>query len=160
MAYERVTNQKGGDGSEHPDGPINKWTVIGQTAEGSYGGRREGKFGPLFQIGGRTWAGHTVLSSALKDIPVGTQVKVVYLGKVRGQSGVEYKNFDVFVDRGESASATPQAATPLDQLYQQILNEKGPVIANALLAATQMSSDPLEALRDAAKQIGVEEVPF
>jgi hypothetical protein len=34
----------------------------------------------------------------LGDLPVGTKVKVVYLGRETGKSGQQYKNFDVFVD--------------------------------------------------------------
>ncbi len=158
MAYEKVNNRGGGDGVD--PGLINKWTVTGQTAEGGYEGMREGKFGKLIQIGGRTWAGHTVLVGALKDIPVGTLVKVEYLGKVRGQSGVEYNNFDVYKDTGSTVPVQLPPPSPFDELCRQIAAEKGQVIADALKTATRSSSDPLEALRDAAKQVGVEALPF
>jgi|LDZT01.1.fsa_nt_gi hypothetical protein len=40
--------------------------------------------------------GSTVLDSRLKDVAIGDEVAILYLGKVESDSGQTYKNFRVF----------------------------------------------------------------
>lgn len=46
----------------------------------------------LIKVG--VW-GSTVLDSKFEEIPIGSQVKVEYLGKAKGKSDKEYKDFKV-----------------------------------------------------------------
>ena len=41
----------------------------------------------------------TVLADRLSRVPLGAMVKIVYLGKKMGDSGREYKDYDVFIDK-------------------------------------------------------------
>jgi hypothetical protein len=165
MAFVKIN---GGD----QGGQINSWKTIGQEAEGSFGGFKPGKFGPqsLVEIGNRTFTAGAVLKRHLRDVAFGAKVKVVYLGKLRGATGTEYGNFDVFVDTeqqtqpgGNGAGVGPTLSDDqrFDLLYAKIQKEKGPMIASALLG---LSGNKLDALRDAAAQVGVtdttETVPF
>lgn len=171
MAYQKINSKQSGSNGDGGES-ILRWQAIGQEAEGSFNGFKAGKYGPksLIDIGGRIYTADTVIKSALESTPVGSKIKVVYLGKNRGSSGSEYKNFDVYVDGPEQPQPQNGSVVALsdDQkynlLYTKILREKGKVIADALAAATQMSNDKLGTLREAAAQVGVvdntEEVPF
>jgi hypothetical protein len=167
MAFKVVNGQtaEGGEGAT-----LYRWTTRSQTLVGIYEGVCAGKYGPDSIIKLRTPEGPvdvpngTVLRSALKKLTVGALVQIVYLGKRRGKSGAEYMDFEVSVDDGPvggvvTASTAPD---PYAELVQRIRTEKGPAMANALAAATGLSSDPLTALQEAVVQIGmaVEAVPF
>lgn len=172
MPYEKVYDQEQ-NGDKRESG-ITKWSVPGQTVEGTLTAKRRGKYGWLYDIGGMTYSGASVLDGKMQSIAEGSKVKVVYLGTRASQTPGRkpYHVFDVYVDRPISQQPVsvpsvfnvPRPA-PLYQgqyesLYQQLVNEKGQVIADALKAATGLSNDPLGALRDAARQVGVEAVPF
>jgi hypothetical protein len=168
MAFQKIN---GKDSKDFSDSPILKWQNIGQEAEGRFGGFKGNKYGPksLVLIGDKTYASHTVIGSALADTPIGSIIKLVYLGKARGASGSEYKDFDVFVDTPDSAGTEPVRSNDVvtglsdqqkfDLLLIKIQAEKGPVIATALKNATIMSNDKLGTLREAAAQVGVDTTP-
>lgn len=51
-----------------------------------------------FKENGKTLTcyGSTILDKHLKDFPVGTPVRITYLGKKKGLRGQEYKAYDIF----------------------------------------------------------------
>ena len=162
MPYEKVYDQEQ-NGDKRESG-ITKWSMPGQTVEGTLTAKRRGKYGWLYDIGGMTYAGASVLDGKMEAIPEGSKVKIVYLGTRASQTPGRkpYHVFDVYVDRpvGTPAPQAPASVDPYASLYRQLVEEKGQVIADALKAATSLSNDPLGALRDAARQVGVEAVPF
>ena len=161
MTYEKVYDQE--QSGDKGESGITKWSMPGQTVEGTLTAKRRGKYGWLYDIGGMTYAGASVLDGKMEAIPEGSKVKIVYLGTRASQTPGRkpYHVFDVYVDRPIGPPvATPTSADPYQSLYMQLVNEKGQVIADALKAATSLSNDPLGALRDAARQVGVEAVPF
>jgi len=143
--------------------PILKWNSVGQSVEGVYKGTREGKFGPLAIV--QTSAGETacatskLLMDRLKGLVAGDIVKIEYLGKKKGQSGYEYKDFQVFMDVAPPVNNKLEAqltySIEFEHLRKLIEAEKGKVIADAIAAAAKMAGDPVKSLREACDQIGV-----
>jgi hypothetical protein len=85
-------------------GKFFKFEEEGQQLEGIWDGYREstnykGTYNGFINVDGeRIVFG---LSTAIEDmmvIPVGTQVKVVYIGKQVGKSGRQFKAYEVYVD--------------------------------------------------------------
>lgn len=59
--------------------------------------------------------GNTMLDDKFRNIKVGEEVKIVYLGKATSEkTGREYNNFDIFLGEGEAGSenASEQKDTP------------------------------------------------
>jgi hypothetical protein len=145
--------------------PILKWNSVGQTVEGVYKGTREGKFGPLAIVltsGGEVACGTSkLLMDKLKGLVAGDLVKIEYLGKKKGQSGYEYKDFQVFMDVASPAEKNTKLGSQLqdsiefERLRKLIEAEKGKVIADAIAAAAKMAGDPVKSLREAMEQFGV-----
>lgn len=51
--------------------------------------------------------GNTMLDDKFKDIEIGTEIKIVYLGLVESEkTGREYNNFDIFLSEGEDETET------------------------------------------------------
>jgi hypothetical protein len=157
---------------EFDKSPIQKFNVPGQVAEGAFNGIRRGKFeSNLIQIGNRTFGSSTVLDGHFKDVPIGTPVRVEYLGMVQPKKigGKAYKSFAIQnmtlapVGREDTTDYTPTDTTDtgdltLTLLLSRIKAVKGENIMNILKAATAMSNDPVEALKDAMKQMGMDHV--
>lgn len=167
MAWKEVGASEGNLGT------IVKWNVTGQIAEGVFEGRIQGKYGMLVSI--RTHSGvmhypeHTVLARKLSEVPVGSLVKIQYDGKGRGRSGTEYKNFTVAYD--DSIIHSPAQFSPkkentqesqdkYQELYSLLVASKGEAVAKIISSTTALSNDPVGAMRDALKQLGIEPLPF
>ena len=169
MAWQQV----GRPGFTGDRSPIHKWNSVGQTVEGVYKGTREGKFGPLAIVqtsGGETaCATSKLLMDKLKGLQPGDLVKIEYLGKKKGQSGYEYKDFLVFMDvphvgdgdlsktvfSGGKLGGQLEDSIEFVSLKNLIEAEKGKTIADAIAGAAKLSGDPVKSLREAMEQIGV-----
>jgi hypothetical protein len=83
-----------------------KFATEGDTLEGEWVGsspsNKDG-YAPNGKIkvdGNETIQGFS-LSAVLRplaEVPIGTKVKIVYLGRETGKTGQSYKNFDIFVE--------------------------------------------------------------
>ena len=156
MAFVEVGNDQGSGNRS----PIMKWNSVGQTVEGVYRGQRNGKFGPLTVVqtdsGEMVYGTKAVLGRKLADVSVGDRVRIEYLGKRQSEQGREYGDFRVLVDKApQKANFSFAPSAEFERLVGLIRKDKGDVIAGALSAAAQMAGDPVTAIRDAMKQIGV-----
>lgn len=96
------------------------------------------------------------LQQELGDVPVGSRVKIVCIGKARTNNGNTVNKFRIFVDDGEAGAAN-EAESEYAQLERR-LKAKDPQGAAGILAALkQLYKDDgarLTALREAAAQAG------
>jgi len=123
-------------------GPILKWKdfPVGGEIEGKFLGIRDGrefqgKKSRLASIekadGTVTVPANSVIENNLAGVSVGTFVKIVHLGMTRGKGGVEYRNFDIFVD--DSGAPAP-SVVPVG-LEGKLINAKGKQVADLMLDA-------------------------
>ena len=87
-----------------PSGNMVRWKEVSQTLLGTWSGQvKDAKFptGIMEQEGEETtFAMPTVLVDRFAAIPVGTLVKVVFLGLQKSKSMRSFQAFDVFVPKG------------------------------------------------------------
>ncbi len=93
----RKWRKLGGGGGE-----IMKWTEEGQTLEGVWCGKRDGKFGALGDVetpeGQRvTFPVLTVLADRLSKVKEGELIQIVYQGEQVSAKGNKFKAFEVCV---------------------------------------------------------------
>lgn len=84
-----------------------KWDTPGQEIIGNWCGQKDGKpspdgkptfLGVVETPEGRvSFALTTVLQDRLKEVELGEEIKIVYVGQKTSQSGARFKAFDVFV---------------------------------------------------------------
>jgi hypothetical protein len=159
MAWKEVGGNAGAGGNSSP---VLKWNSVGQTVEGIYRGQREGKYGPLLVIqtpnGEVVYGVKAVLKRKLQGIEPGDRIKIEYLGKRKGQSGVEYGDFQVFVDTAGSSHKQAVNVVNDPAEFQRLVNliraDKNHTIAEALAVAAKATGDPVQSLRYAMYQIG------
>lgn len=131
-------------------GPITKWESPGQKIEGIFAGVRPGKkfannpepskLVDLKKADGSmiTAGAPTALAGRLASVPLGAMVYIEYLGKARGQGGVEYKNFNVEMDVPDGtpgAQAAPPAPQGVAALEQKLRDSKGAQVAELMISA-------------------------
>lgn len=98
-----------------------KWTAPGTEVIGVWQGAKQGKLGPLGAV--KTAEGvrvffplAAVLSDQLKDVTVGTRIKIVYRGETLSKSGFKYKIFVVFEAQGQERAKEPEGGRLLRAL--------------------------------------------
>lgn len=131
-------------------GPILKWKdqPVGFAIEGKFQGARDGKvfqgkrsrLGSIEKLDGTgsvTFPLNTVLENNLGDVKAGQLLRIVHLGMARGQAGVEYRNFDVFVDDNSEGTGLPPGppATGAGALEAKLTNAKGAQVASLMIDA-------------------------
>jgi len=152
-------------------GPILKWKdfPVGGEIEGKFLGIRDGrefqgKKSRLASIekadGTVTVPANSVIENNLAGVPVGASVKIVHLGMTRGKGGVEYRNFDIFVDDSGGTGLPPgPPATGIAALEAKLTNAKGKQVADLMLDALKAkypdASAYEKALGDVLKSNGI-----
>jgi len=100
--------------------PIFKFTTVGESVEGIYHGRRQGKaiYKPLILIGDKAVKPSKQLEDDFANIPLGALVRVTFQGKVNISGGKTFNTFDVEVDEdGSTAGAPAPAGAPSGDDY-------------------------------------------
>ena len=137
--------------------PIKKFKEVGESVEGVYYGKRQGKVGypPLIRIGDVAIAMKKQLEDYFNEIPVGSLVRVTFLGKVDIKGGKTMNNFEVSVD-DEGGTAPPTIGPSYEDLAAKLALTPGG--ASMRKAIEDMFPDPvarLERVRAALTERGV-----
>src|SRR3990167_83266 len=167
-------------------GPILKWKdfPVDGVIEGKFLGVRngrefQGKMSRLISIEKSDGSGtvsapaNTVIENNVAGVPVGAMIRIVHLGMTSGKAGVEYRNFDIFVDDGGATGLPPGPSVPptgVAALESKLVNAKGAQVANLMIDALKAKYPDAaayqKALGDVLKSNGIaygphdDEVPF
>lgn len=119
-----------------PDGlvPIKKFTTVGESVEGIYRGKRQGKPGypPLLIIGDVAIPTKKQLEDYFQDMPIGALVRVTFKGKVDIKGGKTMNTFEVEVDEGGETTLDSLKETLRAKDYETLAAKLPPAVRKAI----------------------------
>jgi hypothetical protein len=99
------------------EGQFHKWETPGETLEGTWRGRHEGRFGLLGTLETAedlfTFPLPVALRDRLQRVRAGTEIRIQYTGLQTSKAGRVFKAFEVFVSGDEPWGETEHAALEL-----------------------------------------------